>query len=112
MLSSVWTKTAFRLLTCFLFLVVAISGYSQSGGPPGGVVVALAVNPVTPTTIYAGTDDNGVFKSTNSGIGWTAVNTGLTNLSTEAVAINPSTTSTVYAATTVGGVFKSTNSGA
>jgi hypothetical protein len=38
--------------------------------------VALAVDPMTPTTLYAGTggfDDEAVFKSTNGGISWSRV---------------------------------------
>jgi len=42
----------------------------------GGRVAALAINPSTPSTIYAGTND-GVFKSTSGGASWTAANTGL-----------------------------------
>ena len=40
-------------------------------------VPALALDPTTPTTLYAGTDD-GVFKSTDGGGSWSPVNTGLT----------------------------------
>src|SRR5215471_13993807 len=31
-------------------------------GPEGGPVLALALDPLTPTTLYAGTDGSGVFK--------------------------------------------------
>ena len=40
-------------------------------------VLALAIDPATPATLYAGTG-GGVFKSTNGGGEWGAVNTGLT----------------------------------
>ena len=40
---------------------------------------ALALDPTTPTTLYAGTDRSGVFKSTDGGATWSAVNTGLTD---------------------------------
>ena len=42
-------------------------------------VHALAIDPATPATLYAGTDGGGVFKSTNGGGDWSAVNTGLTS---------------------------------
>jgi hypothetical protein len=42
---------------------------------------ALAIDPVTPTTLYAGTPGSGVFRTTNGGGNWTASNTGLTNTS-------------------------------
>ena len=41
---------------------------------------ALAINPTSPSTVYAGTDAGGVFKSTNGGASWSAVIHGLTNL--------------------------------
>jgi hypothetical protein len=76
--------------------------------------MALAINPTTPATLYAGTYD-GVFKSTDSGGTWAAVNTGLTTLQVGALAINPTTPATLYAGTggmyDGGGVFKSTDSG-
>ena len=71
---------------------------------------SLAIDPVTPTTLYAGTHDGGVFKSTNGGENWSAVNTGLTNTDVHTLAIDPATPTTLYAGT-FGGVFKSTNGG-
>jgi len=85
--------------------------FPQSGGPPGGVVQAVAIDPSTPATLYTGTEGGGVFKSTNAGTNWTAVNSGLMGARVNALAIDPSTTSTLYAGT-IGGVFKSTNGGA
>jgi hypothetical protein len=74
-------------------------------------VRALAIDPDIPTTIYAGTSGNGVFKSTNGGGTWTAVNTGLTNTYVYALAIDPDTPATIYAGTWNGGVFKSIDGG-
>ena len=42
------------------------------------VVLALAIDPATPATLYAGTG-GGVFKSTDGGGNWGTVNTGLTD---------------------------------
>ena len=42
-------------------------------------VVALAINPQSPDSLYAGTQGDGVFQSTNGGTNWTATNTGITN---------------------------------
>ena len=77
----------------------------------GGSIYALAINPQTPDTLYAGTYGGGVFKSTNGGTNWTAINTGLTNTNVCALAIDPQTPETLYAGTDGGGVFKSTNGG-
>ena len=38
-----------------------------SHGPGGGDVRAIAIDPKTPMTLYAGTSGGGVFKSINSG---------------------------------------------
>jgi photosystem II stability/assembly factor-like uncharacterized protein len=94
-------------------------GASWSGVPVSYTPSSFAIDPSTPTTIYAGTYGGGVFKSTDGGDTWTAANTGLTNpgapcctASSEviALAIDPQTPATLYAGTR-GGVFKSTDGG-
>ena len=74
------------------------------------VLYALAIDPVTPSILYAGTTHDGVFKSTNGGGNWSAVNTGLTLGAVYALAIDPVTPTIVYAGTE-SDVFKSTNGG-
>ena len=76
-----------------------------SHGPEGGPIIALAIDPATPTTLYAGTDFGGVFKSTDGGENWSAANTGLTSGDVNALAIDPETPTTLYAGTDFGGVF-------
>ena len=93
-------------------LVSAGTNVWTSNGPEGGTIYALAIDPATPATLYAGTWGGGVFKSTNGGGNWSAVNTGLTNTTVRALAIDPVTPATLYAGTDGGGVFKSTNGGA
>src|SRR6266508_1660415 len=80
-----------------------------NGGPEGGIVNALAIDPVTPATVYAGTAWAGVFKSLNGGGSWTAGTSGLTKLQVNALAIDPVTPATLHAGTGGGGVFKSIN---
>ena len=76
-------------------------------------VQTLAIDPNTPTTVYAGTHDGGVFKSIDSGATWTATNTGLPSIFwVNSLAIDPITPTIVYAGTWWGGVFKSTDGGA
>jgi len=75
-------------------------------------VSALAIDPLTPTTVYAGMYGGGLFRSMDSGISWTAVNTGLAGQYILSLAINPLTPTTLYAATGDRyGVFRSTDSG-
>ncbi len=70
-------------------MVDAAPGVWTTGGPYGGAVTALAIDPMTPATVYAGTVSGGIFKSTNSGGTWTATNTGLTSLGVATLAIDP-----------------------
>ena len=72
----------------------------------------IAVDPTTPSTIYAvgNSSNGGVFKSTDSGITWQAVNNGLTTRFILSLAIDPLTPSTIYAGAN-GGLFKSVNGG-
>ena len=68
-------------------------------------VNALAIDPETPSTLYAGIYGGGVFKSTDGGAAWSALNAGLTTADVFAVAIDPATPITLYAGTNGGGVF-------
>jgi murein DD-endopeptidase MepM/ murein hydrolase activator NlpD/photosystem II stability/assembly factor-like uncharacterized protein len=100
-----------------LFLGVTSTCFAQaptwtSIGPEGGFISALAIDPASPTTLYAGTRGGGVFKSTDGGTSWSAINSGLADTDVLALAIDPVTPTTLYAGTNVGGVFKSTNAGA
>ncbi len=97
--------------TAFAPIAQASVSVWTSSGPYGGYVAALAVDPATPTTLYAGTAGEGVLKSTDSGRSWSPANTGLTKLSIYALAIDPSTPTTLYAGTNHGEVFKSTDAG-
>lgn len=74
-------------------------------------ILALAVDPVMPTTLYAVTRKYGVFKSVDGGANWHAINQGLTTTEIQAVAINPWTPDILYLGTNGEGVFKSTNGG-
>ena len=70
-----------------------------------GNVWALVIHPITPDTLYAGTNGFGVFKTTSGGSSWTELNTGLTNKGVHALALNPTAPGDLYAGTGGGGVF-------
>ena len=72
-------------------------------------VQALAVSG-SPTVVYVGTE-NGVVKSENGGVNWSAANNGLTNLDITALAAGVSHSDIVYAGTRQG-IFRSNNRGA
>jgi hypothetical protein len=58
-------------------------------------------------TVYAGTWNDGVFKSINACTSWIQLNNGLTNKRVPALAIDPTDSDRVFAGTDGGGVFKS-----
>ena len=93
------------LVVSALLLLEAVPVCSSQGGD----IIALAIDPLTPTTLYAATDGGGLFKTTDGGASWNA--TGLTNISVLALAIDPLTPTTLYAGV-YGGLFKSADGGA
>jgi hypothetical protein len=82
-------------------------------GPTGGTVFALAIDPSSPTTLYAGLVEapGGVFKSTDGGATWRESGPDHTERSVWALAIDPSMPATLYAGTE-GGIYKSSDGGA
>ena len=95
-------------------VVIPPAGTSgASGGPIGGQVQALAINPALTTNLFAGTNGGGIFRSADGGANWTAINSGLgTFLNVQAVAVDPTTNPvTVYAGTNGGGLFRSIDGG-
>ena len=81
-------------------------------------IYALAIDPTRPQTLYAGYtyfttgggSFGGMFKSTNGGSNWSAIDAGLTYPEVIALAMDPTEPQTLYVGTS-DGVFKSTNGG-
>jgi photosystem II stability/assembly factor-like uncharacterized protein len=71
---------------------------------------SLAIDPNDTRVVYAGTNYEGVYKTTTGGTLWIAVNSGLTDLYVRSLAIDPNDTQVVYAGTSLF-VFKSTDGG-
>ena len=75
-------------------------------GPSGGVCQALALTRTfdTDATIFVGTEDAGIFRSTDGGGAWEALNEGLTDLCVNALALSPTfmLDATLFAATARG----------
>jgi photosystem II stability/assembly factor-like uncharacterized protein len=86
------------------------------GGPFGGDVNTIVIDPSNPAVLYAGTAYGGVFKSTDSANTWTRKTTGFEGseinslVCINAIAIDPQVTSTVYAGTNYG-IYKSSDGG-
>jgi len=87
------------------------TGVWTTGGPYGGTVQALAIDPKNPATLYAATEWSGIFKSFDAGATWSTKNIGLTDLPVRALAIDSRDPTTLYAGVYFEGVFKSTDAG-
>jgi photosystem II stability/assembly factor-like uncharacterized protein len=99
--AATWTALGTRLST------LAVNAFAVD---PGGFVVGGAA---AAGAVLAGTPD-GVYRSTDSGVTWTAANTGLPEArDIRALAIDPAAPSTLYAGAGYpsGGIFKSIDSG-
>ena len=86
---------------------------SASEGLTGFSVSELAVDPTTPTTLYAGVREGGVHRSDDGGATWRAV--GLPGRSVLSLAIHPVEPAILYAGTDDNGdnaLFRSTDGGA
>jgi photosystem II stability/assembly factor-like uncharacterized protein len=80
---------------------------------------SVQLDPLTPSTLYAGFTDEGIFKSTDRGQSWEKLRRGLpaTGFGVISLAVAPSQTQTLYAALEarssrdLQGIFRSTNGG-
>jgi photosystem II stability/assembly factor-like uncharacterized protein len=76
-------------------------------------VRTLTIDPLSPLIVYAGTYGKGIFKSTDGGTSWSALNSGLSNdgLYVSTLAIHPTNPQILFLGSMTGGIFKSTNGG-
>ena len=85
------------------------------GGPAGGSMTVLAADPQHPATIYAGTLDGGIWKTTDGAAHWKPAYAGLPSVVGQfapiaAIAVDPVLPSRLYAASI--GLYKSDDGGA
>lgn len=78
---------------------------------PNGVVLALVADPLTPGTVWAGTEWRGLFKTTDHGDSWRTAHQGINATTVSGLAIDPSHPKTLYAGLLGGGLFKTTQGG-
>ncbi len=99
------------------------SGWTNLGpGDIGGRTLALAIDPNDAATIYAGTADGGIWKTTDGGQSWAPVGDLLPSLAIGSLVMDPHNSSVVYAGTGEGsfngdavrgaGVFQTVDAGA
>ena len=101
----------FRLFTIFICLVVFLVQHSsaqwvQTNGPPGGSVKCLVR---MGGYLIAGTEGNGVFRSTNDGMTWTRSDSGTEVRQLLSFVVKGNI---LFAGTARSGVFRSTDFGA
>jgi photosystem II stability/assembly factor-like uncharacterized protein len=112
--------TVFKILSALALLAAPALADEvwTRGGPPGGVVTALAVSPRDPNVLFAGTDGGGVFLGTVSGgeAVWSPLGSEVVGGRVQALAVAPSAPDVLYASVgeipLVSGVWKSTDGGA
>jgi photosystem II stability/assembly factor-like uncharacterized protein len=95
---------------------------ASSGLAPGSYALTLAIDPMNPTTLYAGTASapfpragSGLMKSTDGGASWSASGAGIPDCCVNTLAIDPRDSKTIFAAWStgrgVGGIARSTDGG-
>jgi len=104
-------KNILQVCILIYFIICSNTLYSQTdiweqtGGPVNGNIQRLIVT--SNDHLFAVNRDSGIFRSTNNGTTWTAVNSGITNLDIRALVVNVD--GSIYAGGD--GVFRSTNNG-
>jgi photosystem II stability/assembly factor-like uncharacterized protein len=98
-------KLILVILLFKFFEVIVYAHWERVNGPIGGDVTCIET---LGSDFYAGTNGSGIFKSTDSGLTWIAVNTGLTGLFITSLVQNNSVLFALCAET---GVYSSSNAG-
>ena len=72
---------------------------------------AVAIDPLQPTNIYAGTVTAGMYQSTDGGATWTQINNGLGNQKIQSIAIYPYSPTSILVGTVDAGMFRTDDMG-
>jgi hypothetical protein len=106
----------------FLFLVIAPFLYAQEGIDIWttttisiGRVYGMVIDDSSPSTMYACGLDQGVYKTTDSGVSWTPMNNGIQLIQVQTLAISKNNPQYLLAGTATGtgaGVYRTTDGGA
>ena len=101
-------RPAFRSVLA-AFITALLLGTGAADASQAHSITAVAIDPQTPTTLYAATTDRGVFKSVDAGTTWRL--TGLIGIRVTSLAIDVANPGSVYAGTRGNGVFRFTSAG-
>jgi|GEM_PF-2701377 len=78
----------------------------------GGEMTSIAMSPDDAQTVYVGTRDAGLYKTTDGGATWQPARQGLTFFPIRSLSADPLHAATLYAGTDFDGVWKTTDGGA
>ena len=73
--------------------------YGSSPQADGGRITSIAIDPRTPSTVYAGSASGGVWRTSNGGASWTSLTDAQCSLTTGAIAIDPTDPTILYVGT-------------
>lgn len=94
------------MLICITFMSNNLNAqWVDTGCPFGGYTQAITIEE---PQIFIGTNQGGVYRSTDNGANWSQVNNGLTNTDVTALKFSGSN---LFAGTSTGGIFRSIDNG-
>ena len=96
------TLLVFRFLFPSLARAETVGSGWESLGRPGGSFSAITIDPRDSLVLYAGTENHGLFKSTDGGESWKASGHGIKHTRILSLAIDPKNSSIVYAGSVQG----------
>ena len=101
------------LLLVAVIHCVPMSGIAEAkltmGGPYGGKITTVAIDPIHPNILFAGTE-HGLYRSKDSGDHWHELTNGLSRPWPESIAINPQNPQVVLVETRAG-LYRSSDGG-
>ncbi|HOZ82911.1 MAG TPA: hypothetical protein PKU82_08295, partial [Bacteroidia bacterium] len=97
-------KNLIAIIFCLLIFETVNAQWTQTNGPEGGDISSIVTDG---TNLYAGTYYGGVYRSSNNGQMWTAINNGLTHIRVGTLWLNGAD----LFAVTDGGLYVTSNNG-
>jgi photosystem II stability/assembly factor-like uncharacterized protein len=70
------------------------------------IITSIAIDPVHPDRIYAGTNENGAYYTDDSGISWQIVDRNLDGLTVQSINLDPTSPDIMYFSTKTHGIYR------